>query len=112
VRAVERDRAQRLVIGHAAGPDEGERPVDLAGDRLVALAELGGAHEIAVPVVHRVQVGQAATEVGPQHVHRRGGVGVRPDHALRVGRTRLDRGLQRVDQVAPVRRQAEHVQLL
>ena len=85
VRAVEADRAQRLVVGHAAGADEVERPVDLAGDRLVALAGRGGPDEVLVPVVQAVQVGQAAGEVRPEHVHRGGRVGVRPDHALRVG---------------------------
>ena len=49
-----------------------QRPVDLAGDRLVALAGRGGPDEVLVPVVHRVQVGQAAAEVGPEHVHRGG----------------------------------------
>src|SRR5688572_27130556 len=42
VRAVQADGAQGLAVGHAAGADEVEGPVALAGDRLVTLAGRGG----------------------------------------------------------------------
>ena len=109
MRAIQTDRAQGLVVGHAAGADEVERPVDLAGDRLVALAGRRGADEILVPVVQAGEVGETAGEVRAQHVHGGGRVRIRPDHALRVGDPGRLLGVQRVDQVAAVGRQAQRI---
>ncbi len=110
VRAVQRRRTQRVVLGHATGADERQRPVDLLRERLVALAGPGRRDEALVPVVHRVQVGHAATEVGAQHVHRAGRVRVRADHALRIGDASGLGRLQRIDHVAAIGRQPERVE--
>ena len=57
-----------------------ERPVDLAGDRLVAAALGARRDELLVPDVHLGEVGEAALGEGAQQVERRRGVvvGARP----------------------------------
>jgi hypothetical protein len=97
------------VVGDAAGVHEPQRAVDLGGDRLVPLPRRRGAHELAVPVVHLVQVGHAAAGQGAHQVHRRAGVGVRADHAARVGDAELRVAGQGVDHVSAVGPETEGV---
>ena len=52
----------------AAGGHEAQRPVDAVGDRVVAPARRAPGHELLVPAVHLVEVGEAALGEGPQQV--------------------------------------------
>jgi hypothetical protein len=102
------DAVQRRGVD-AARPHEGQRTVDLTGDDLVAHAGRRRGHEVLVPVVDGVQVGQATPRVGADHVHRRGRVRVGAHQPVRVRDPLLEDRLQVVDHVAAVRRQAERV---
>ena len=99
-------------LGRQVDPDrlhEAERTLDLARQRLVALAGGRARHELAVPRVDVREIGEPALRERPQEVEggRRLVVGV--DEALGVGHPRLRRRLVRVDDVAAKRRQLDAV---
>ena len=54
-----------------AGAHEAQRPVDLRGDQLVALALRAGGDELLVPHVDLAEIGEAALGEGAQQVERR-----------------------------------------
>ena len=64
---------------------EGERPLDLGGEDVVALSLLRARDELLVPGVHLAEVGEAALREGTDEVQGRGGHVVALDHPLRVG---------------------------
>ena len=84
VAAVERDPVQLLGLG-ADRPHEVERPVDVAGQPLVAAPTGTGPDEVGVPRVHLAQVGVAALQEGPAEVERRRRRVVDLHEPLRVG---------------------------
>ena len=96
----------------ADGRHEGDGPVDLAGDLLVALAGRRTLDEVLVPQVHRAQVGVAAGRERAHQVERRRGRVVGAQQPARVGRTGVERAGQVVDGVAAVGRQLDAVDLL
>ena len=77
------DRPQRAVVDAARG-HEPQAPVDLGGDALVTLAGAGAAHEIHVPLVQPVQIGQPGAGDRARQVHRGRGVGVGADQPAGV----------------------------
>ena len=81
------DGAQRAVVDAARG-HEAQAAVDLARDALVALARVGAADEVHVPLVQAVQVGEARAGDRAGEVHRRRGVGVRAHEPARIGAPR------------------------
>ena len=87
VAGVDVDRAEVGVGGgvDAAGAHEVERPVDLGGQALVALAGGARGDELLVPGVHPGEVGEAALGEGPDEVQRRRRLVVRLDEAVGVG---------------------------
>ena len=96
----------RLRVGlqvQPAGPHERQRPLDVGRQHLVAVTGRAVLHEGGVPLVHGREVGAAVGGHRAHEVHRRGAVGVRPDHPRRVRRALP---VQVVDRVAPVGRQA------
>ena len=106
---VELDRVELLRVG-AAGPHEGQRPVDLARQPLVALAGRAGSRdEVLVPGVDLAQVGVAARGERPAQVqrHRRAVVGAQQPAG--VGRAGLRGELEAVDRVAAVGGQLDAV---
>ena len=83
--------------------------VDLAGQRLVAGARGRRPDELAVPVVHQVQRGQARRGQRAHQVHRGAGVGVGAHQPRRVVLAHRGVGGEAVDHVAAVGLQAERV---
>ena len=98
---VELHGPQLVGIG-AARPHEGQRPVDLPGQPLVALPGRAGPDEVLVPGVDLVQVGVAAGGEGAALVQRHGGAVVGAQQAVRVGRAGLGGEVEAVDRVAAV----------
>ena len=86
---------------------ERQRPLDLAGHQLVALADRRLADEVGVPGVHLAQVGVAAGDEGADQVERGGRGVVDVDEPLRVGHPRLGGEVEAVDRVAAVGRQRD-----
>ena len=83
-----------------AGPHEAQGPLDLVGERLVALPSGAAGHELLRPRVDPGQVGEAALGERPQQVQRRRRLVVGLHEPLRVGHAgRGGRGLG-VDDVA------------
>ena len=96
-----------VVLGvDAAGAHEAQRPVDLAGDVVVALALRARRDELLVPRVDAAEGGEAALGERPQQVQRRRRLVVRLDEAVRVGHPHVGERARVVDDVA-----AEHRQL-
>ncbi len=91
----------------AAGAHEGERPLDLGGDGLVALPFGAGCHELLGPGVDSRQIGETALGERSQQVQRRRRLVVGLHEALGVGDPRCFRGIEVVDDVATERRQFE-----
>ena len=108
VAGVEVDAVELVGVG-ADRLHEGQRPVDLAGQLLVALADRRLADEVGVPGVHLAQVGVAAGDEGADQVQRRGGGVVDLDQPLRVGHPGLGGEVEAVDRVAAVGRQGDAV---
>ena len=104
VAGVEVDPVELVGVG-ADGLHEGQRPLDLGGHPLVALADRRLADEVGVPGVHLAQVGVAAGDEGTDQVERRGRGVVDVDQPLRVGHARLGGEVVAVDGVAAVGRQ-------
>ena len=104
---------QRLVTGvelhrpqlfrlRAAGPHEGQCPVDLAGQPLVALAGRALGDEVLVPGVHLAQVRVAARGECAAQVQRDRRAVIGTQQPGRVGRA-VGRGeIEAVDRVAAV----------
>ena len=102
VAGVDVDLAQ---VGVALGVDAGgahepQRPVDLAGDAVVALALRARRDELLVPRVDAAEGGEAALGERPQQVQRRRRLVVRLDEAIRIGDPRLGERARVVDDVA------------
>ena len=108
VTCVQLDAPQRAVVDAARG-HEPQTPVDLGGDALVTLSGTGAAHEVHVPLMQVVQIGQAGRRDRTCQVHRGRGVGVRTDQPTGVGPPRLRCRLQRVDHVTAVGGEARQV---
>ncbi len=72
----------------AAGAHEGERPVDLGGDGLVALALGAGCDELLGPGVHAGEVGETALGERPEQVQRGGRLVVGLHEPVGVGDAR------------------------
>ena len=108
VAGVELDPVELLGVG-AAGVHERQRPVDLAGELLVAPPGRAGGHEVLVPGVHLAQVGVAALGEGPAEVERDGRGVVGLQQPLGVGRAALGGEVEAVDHVAPVGGQLDAV---
>ena len=108
VAGVEVDPVELVGVG-ADGLHEGQRALDLVGDRLIALAEGRALHEVGVPGVHLPQVGVTTGHERADQVERgrRGVVDV--DEPLRVGDPRLRGEVVAVDRVAAVGRQGQPV---
>ena len=98
------DRAQRAVVDAARG-HEPQAAVDLGSDPLVALPGAGAAHEIHIPLVQPVQIGQAGAGDRASQVHRGRRVGVGTDEPPRVRPPRLVGRFEPMDHVAAIRRQ-------
>ena len=83
VRRVEVDLVQ-LHLGFevdAARRHEPQRPLDPVGELLVAARLARAGDELEIPLVHPVQVGEAALRERAQQVQRRRGLVVAADHA-------------------------------
>ena len=108
VAGVELDPVELLRIG-AARLHERQRPVDLAGELLVALPGRALRDEVLVPRVYLVQVGVATIGERPAEVQgaRRGVVGAQQPGG--VGAARLGRELEAVHGLAPVGGQLDPV---
>ena len=91
----------------AGGAHEPQRPVDLAGDSLVALSLGTRRDELLVPRVDTVQSGEPALGERPQQVQRGRGLVVRLDQAIRIGDPRLRERARVVDDVAAEGRQVD-----
>ena len=102
VAGVEVDALERAVVVQvdAAGLHELQRPFDLVGDDLVALALEGVGDELLVPRVHPRERGEAAGREGAQQVERRDALVVGGEQALGVGSARGGVELLVVDDVA------------
>jgi hypothetical protein len=87
----------------------GQGPVDLGADALVALADGAALDEVGVPRVHLAQVGVAARREGTREVERRGRGVVDVDEPLRIVRAGLGGEVEAVDRVAAVGRQGHAV---
>ena len=114
VRRVEVDLVQLHgnVQVDAARGHEAQRAIDLAGEDVVAPALGAAADELEVPLVHAVQVGEAALGEGAQQVQCRRGLVVAADHAHRIGPPgELVEG-EVVDHVAAERREIDAVTVL
>ena len=96
----------------AAGPHELQRPVDLRGDLLVALALRARRDELLVPHVDLAEVGEAALGERAQQVERGGGLVVRLDQPLRIRQAGGVGGRRVVDDVPTEARQAQVADLL
>ena len=99
----------QLVGIAAAGPHEGQRPVDLARQPLVALPGRAGPDEVLVPGVHLVQVGVAAGGEGAAQVQRHGRAVVGAQQAAGIGRPGRRGEVEAVDRVAAVGGQLDAV---
>ena len=85
----------------AARGHEAHRPLDLAGDGVVAPALAAADHELPVPHVDLAEVGKAALGERPQQVQCGRCLVVRLHHPLGVGHPRLGREPRVVDHMAP-----------
>ena len=107
VRRVEVDFVQLRLVREvdAARRHEMQGPLDAVGDLFVAAPLTAGRDELEVPLVHAVEVGEAALGERAQQVERGRGLVVAAQHALRIGpaRDRVEREV--VDDVAEVRGQ-------
>ncbi len=108
VAGVEVDPVELVGVG-ADGLHEGERPVDLLAELLVAPADRRAAHEVGVPGVHLAQVGVPTGDERADEVQRGRGRVVDLDQPLRVGDPGLRGEVEAVDGVAAVRRQGHPV---
>ena len=99
----------RIVGGDAAGAHEVERLRDAARQFLVAVP--GGAvlHEAERPLVDAFEVRIAALREGSKEIERRRRLPVSLEQPLRIGRPRLGRERDVIDDVAPVARQFQAV---
>ena len=99
----------QVAVVDSACAHEGQRAVDLGGQRLVAGTRRRGPDELAVPVVHQMQRRQARRGQRPHQVHRGAGVGVGPHQPGRVVLAGGGVGCESVDHVAAVGRQAQRI---
>ncbi len=109
VARVEVDLVQLVLGGQVdpAGGHEAQGPLDAVGDDLVALALPARRHELLVPGVHLVEVGEAPLGEGPQEVEGGRGLVVGGEQAGGIGHPGLGRRGDVVDHVAPERGQVE-----
>src|SRR5712671_7225608 len=96
----------------AAGAHEIQRIRDAVSQLLVAPRLLGILQEAEHPLVHTAEIGQAAGGERAQQIERRGRLPVRHQLTLRIGRARLFREPDIVDDVAAVARQLDAVDRL
>ena len=99
----------QVAVVDPAGAHERQAAVDLAGQRLVAGARGRGPDELAVPVVHQMQRGQARRGQRAHQVHRGAGVGVGAHQPRRVVLAGRGVGREAVDHVAAVGLQPQRV---
>ena len=106
VAGVEVDAVELVGVG-ADGLHERHRPVDLVGQRVVALPGHGVGDEVGVPGVDLAQVGVAAGDERADHAQRGRGGAVHLEQAARVGHPRVGGEVVAVDGVAAVGRQRD-----
>ena len=70
-------RGVQVGVGDAAGIHEAQAAIDLTRERLVARTGGRLGDELAVPVVHLVQIRHSCTGECADQVHCRAGIGVR-----------------------------------
>ncbi len=86
----------------SAGMHEGNRPVDLARQPLIALPGRAAGHEVLVPGMDLAKVGVPAAGEGPAHVQRDRRAVIRVQQPARVRRPGPGGELDPVHRVAPV----------
>ena len=96
-------------IGDATRVHELQAAVDLGCQLLVACARGRSCDELAVPVVHLVQIGHTGAGERANQVHRGAGVGVCAHQTRRIVRTDCLVGDERIDHVAAVRLEPQRV---
>ncbi len=111
---VEIGRAQlRMALEvEAAGLHEAERLGDAIGEFRIAARLRAVLDEAEHPVVYALQVGITAVGEGAQQVERRGRLAIGLDLPARIGRTRVRRERDVVDDVAAIARELQIAALL